>query len=243
MHDLRTVRVLSSLLIWTHFVHEARHSLLAILKRFPHDITVLTELRPILIELADFALCASLYQKAFEYNQASSPLGHALDPSISGQNEQLTFGFIDLLVLADLYNTMNEYERAIDTIRKGCRWLQGRVAQKFWDVCEDDREYDESGQDGAEPVHRMGDVQPGYYPLDINARHRLAVARIKMGDHDEGKVCECSLDHWKFVSTCITPDACGYNSLTGFVGLRCLVWRNCGRLFRTGDVFRCHSNL
>ena len=165
---------------------------MAILKRFPHDITVLTELRPILIELADFALCTTLYQDALEYNQALNPLGHALDPSISGQIEQSKFGFIELLVLADLYNTMNEYEWAIDTIRKGCRWLQGRANQKFWDVCEDDREYDLPGQEGAEPVHRTGDVQPGYYPLNMNARHRLAVARIKMGDTDEGKVNERS---------------------------------------------------
>ncbi|KAG9310821.1 hypothetical protein JVU11DRAFT_8674 [Chiua virens] len=166
----------------------ARHSLLAILKRFPHDITVLTELRPILIELADFTLCASLYQNAFEHNQASNPLGHALDPSIAEHTEQSRFGFIELLVLADLYNTMNQHECAVDTIRKGCRWLQGRASQRFWDVCEDDREYDLPSQDGVEPVHRSGDAQPGYYLLDINARHRLAVARIKMGDIDEGKM-------------------------------------------------------
>ncbi|KAF8126331.1 hypothetical protein EV363DRAFT_1174437 [Boletus edulis] len=166
----------------------ARHSLLAILKRFPHDITVLTELRPILIELGDFALCATLYQDAAAYNQVLNPLGHALDPTTYEQNEQSRFGFIELLVLADLYNTTNEYERAIDTIRKGCRWLQGRATQKFWDVCEDDREYDLPGQEGAEPVHRAGEVQPGYYPLDVNARHRLAVARLKMGDIDEGKI-------------------------------------------------------
>ena len=196
MRDLRTVRMPLGLDWWhssaTGFVCQARHSLLAILKRFPHDITVLTELRPVLIELADFALCASLYQDALEYNQALNPLGHALDPSISGQNEQSRFGFIELLVLADLYNTMNEYERSIDTIRKGCRWLQGRATQKFWDVCEDDREYDVPGQEGTEPVHRAGDVKPGYYPLDINARHRVAVARIKMGDTEEGKVSERS---------------------------------------------------
>jgi len=166
---------------------------LAILKRFPHDITVLTELRPILIELADFALCASLHQDALEHHQTLNPLGHALDPSISGQDEQYRFGFIEVLVLADLCNTMNEYERAIDTIRKGCRWLQGRAAQKFWDFCEDDREYDLPSQEGCEPAQRTGDVHPGYYPLDINARHRLAVARIKMGEIDEGKVSRPSL--------------------------------------------------
>ncbi|KIJ10461.1 hypothetical protein PAXINDRAFT_16547 [Paxillus involutus ATCC 200175] len=83
---------------------------------------------------------------------------------------------------------MNEYQRAIDTIRKGCRWLQGRVAQKFWDVCDDDREYDLPHEEGSDGVQRAGNVQPGYYPLDINARHRLTVAQIKIGDAEEAKM-------------------------------------------------------
>ena len=33
-----------------------------------------------------------------------------------------------------------------------------------------------------------GGMAPGRNELDINARHRLAVARIKMGDIEEGKV-------------------------------------------------------
>ena len=33
-----------------------------------------------------------------------------------------------------------------------------------------------------------GDIPPGYFPLDLNARQRLAVARIRMGDTEEGKV-------------------------------------------------------
>jgi hypothetical protein len=32
-------------------------------------------------------------------------------------------------------------------------------------------------------------LEPGRYPLDVNARHRLAVARIKLGEIEEGKVC------------------------------------------------------
>ena len=33
-----------------------------------------------------------------------------------------------------------------------------------------------------------GEIHPGMYELDINARHRLAIARIKLGDIAEGKV-------------------------------------------------------
>lgn len=65
-------------------------------------------------------------------------------------------------------------------------------------MCEDDREFDlrvEGPEEGTSAVSarsvtrgREGDLLPGYFPLDINSRHRLAIARIKMGDVEEGKV-------------------------------------------------------
>jgi general transcription factor 3C polypeptide 3 (transcription factor C subunit 4) len=42
---------------------------------------------------------------------------------------------------------------------------------------------------------RDGDVRPGWHPLDVNARHRLAIARIKMGDIEEGKVNTTTSSH------------------------------------------------
>jgi general transcription factor 3C polypeptide 3 (transcription factor C subunit 4) len=96
---------------------------------------------------------------------------------------------MDLLLLADLYNVLGEYQNAVHVIRRGTRWLQGRVGQKFWDMCDDDREYD---MEGWPPRSNTGEGMPaasGCYTLDANARHRLAVARIKMGDAGEGKVC------------------------------------------------------
>lgn len=98
------------------------------------------------------------------------------------------FGLMEVLVLADLFNTLGEHESAIDVIRKGCRWLQGRAEQVYWDACDDDREYD-LPETGPRPgVGEDGSVEPGRFPLDINARHRLAVARIKMGEIEEGRV-------------------------------------------------------
>jgi general transcription factor 3C polypeptide 3 (transcription factor C subunit 4) len=168
---------------------KARNALLAILKRYPHDLTVLSELRPILVDLSDFSLCATLFQDAFGHYQSLYPSGPPevqVDTSAdnAGSNPQC-FGLIDVLVLADLYNTPNieAYDQAVTAIRRGCRWLQGRGAQKYWDACEDDREYDPPGH-----FSRTGDIQPGGYDLDINARQRLGVARIKMGEFEEGKV-------------------------------------------------------
>jgi hypothetical protein len=95
---------------------------------------------------------------------------------------------MDLLLLADLYNVLGQYERAIETIRKGTRWLQGRADQTYWDLCEDDREYDRDDWPARSNFGEGGSVQAGNFELDPNARHRLAVARIKMGDVEEGKV-------------------------------------------------------
>lgn len=96
---------------------------------------------------------------------------------------------MDLLLLADLYNVLGQYEQAIETIRRGTRWLQGRADQKYWDLCEDDREYDRDDWPARSSFGEGGSVRAGNFELDPNARHRLAVARIKMGDVEEGKVC------------------------------------------------------
>ena len=150
-----------------------------------------------------------------DHNQVICPLGQALDPSLdTAGTPAVGFGFIEVLVLADLYNTMDQYERAIDTIRRGCRWLQGRAAQKFWDACQDDREYDISPEDGGVVRQRYDDLQPGYYALDINARHRLAISRIKMRSMEEGTVW-FSISLREIIGLLETIDARQSSSYTG----------------------------
>ncbi|TFK37274.1 hypothetical protein BDQ12DRAFT_736397 [Crucibulum laeve] len=166
----------------------ARNAFLAILKRYPHDLTVLRELHTILVELSDLPTCASLLQQAFEYYQKTYPLGHGLDPTTGAPVPGGGFSRLDLLLLADLYNALGEHESAIEVIRKGTRWLQGRAEQKYWDLCEDDREYDGEGWPARIVTAESGGVQAGRFELDANARHRLAVARIKMGEVEEGKL-------------------------------------------------------
>ncbi|KAJ7741412.1 hypothetical protein DFH07DRAFT_837995 [Mycena maculata] len=161
-----------------------RSAFLTILKRFPHDLAVLSELRTVLVEISDLSTCTALFQAAFEHYQKTYPSGHGHDPAKNGDVPGGGFGLLEILVLADLHNTAGDHDRAIDVIRQGCRWLQGRAEHRYWDMCDDDREYDkvefgrtvESGP------------QPGMFPLDVNARHRLAVARIKMGEVEEAKL-------------------------------------------------------
>ena len=163
---------------------QARTALSAILKQIPHDLNVLEELRPILIEGNKIDVCASLHQDAFEHYQELYPTGVGVDPDMGQEIPGGGFDLMHILVLADSYNSVKKYHNAIATIRGGSRWLQGRGSQSYWDACEDDREFDVVGS----TVIRSGTVAPGMYELDTNARHRLAVSRIKMGDIEEGQV-------------------------------------------------------
>ncbi|KAF8575754.1 TPR-like protein [Ramaria rubella] len=161
----------------------ARTAFLAILKRYPHDISALEELRPILVELSDVPRGIDLYQAAFEHYQEAFPSGKAQDASgneIPGGG----FGDMQIIVLADFYNSVADPEKALTTIRRGARWLQGRSEQRYWDNEVDDREYDLEGYTrlGSQPVAVSS------YPLDLNFRHRLAVARLMLGEYEEGQL-------------------------------------------------------
>ena len=162
---------------------QARTALSAILRQIPHDLNVLEELRPILIEGNKIEVCASLHQDAFEHCQKLYPTGVGIDPDTGQEIPGGGFDLMHILVLADSYNSIKKYHNAVTTIRRGSRWLQGRGSQSYWDACEDDREFDIVGS----AVIRSGTVAPGMHELDINARHRLAVSRIKMGDIEEGQ--------------------------------------------------------
>ena len=129
-----------------------------------------------------------MLQDALAHYTAMHPSGEARDNVFRLAIPGGGFSRMDLLLLADLYNVLGQYEKAIETIRKGTRWLQGRADQSYWDLCEDDREYDHSDWPARPNFSEGGSVQAGNFELDPNARHRLAVARIKMGDVEEGKV-------------------------------------------------------
>ncbi|KAJ7511160.1 hypothetical protein B0H11DRAFT_1700558 [Mycena galericulata] len=165
-----------------------RIAFLGILTRFPHDLNILSELRTILVDLEDLETCATLFQDAFNHYQEKFPSGVGRSAASGLEVPGAGFGLLEVLVLADLYNTLEEHERAIDVIRKGVRWLQGRREQAYWDMCGDDREFDCESADVARVVDAIDDIDPGYYELDVNARHRLAIARIKMGETEEAKI-------------------------------------------------------
>ena len=186
---------------------------------------MLTELRPILVELDDLELCGTLFEEAFTYYYSAFPTGQVPTTSSDSLYGGAGFGLMEILVLADLHNILGRHQKAVETIRRGCRWLQGRASQKFWDAIEDDREWDPPVGPNGQSARAVpeGEVQPGMYILDVNARNRLAIARIKLGDIAEGKVSV-------FIISCgcaslyiTTSDACKYRSCPGFQGICSIV--------------------
>ena len=94
---------------------------------------------------------------------------------------------MDLLLLAELYNVLGQYESAHGTIKKDTRCLQGRLDQNYWDLARIIGNMTDHWP-ARSNFGEGGSVRAGNFELDPNARHRLPVARIKMGDVEEGKV-------------------------------------------------------
>jgi len=94
-----------------------------------------------------------------------------LQPIITSDDEEDDFqfecsiGYEEINMLAELYMEINEYEKAINTIRKRCRILQGREIPEKENML-DDSEFDE---DENTPEHQK---------LPMELRVRLGICRL-----------------------------------------------------------------
>ncbi|KZT34747.1 TPR-like protein [Sistotremastrum suecicum HHB10207 ss-3] len=169
-----------------------KSSYLGILRRYPHDMNVLMELHPVLVESSDLQLVAELYSAALSHHQTVHPAGPPASVESGSTASEAPFTEIHLYVLADTYNALGDCDKAINSIRSGVRWLQGRADQKFWDALPDDREYDIPGIEREPGSHG---IEPAHNPLHVNARHRLAISRLKLSEFAEAKIhCDIILN-------------------------------------------------
>jgi len=170
-----------------------------------HNMTVIDELLPLLSRLRDWQKGIEILQNAFDHFRTKYPHGppsvpvldRDVDPALQNDVEA-PFRDVHIVALADYYLLLQYYDKAVLAIRNGARWLQGRRMEMHWEGLPDDREFDmdpgvrkDDGLLGGGPGARSG-----MHPLDVNMRHRLARARIKMGDHEEGKVSAPLLLFW-----------------------------------------------
>ena len=139
-----------------------------------NNFTLLQEFYPLIIETKQFPFGSSLYRTAFDYHLETYP-GPPREDEDDEDEEGNTMSLEHVVSLVDILNITEKLEEAVEVVRRGQRWLQGRAEQRYWDTFEDDREYAVDGEEGGNE-------------LDINLRHRLAVLRLRLGNDDEAFV-------------------------------------------------------
>ncbi|MCO5589982.1 hypothetical protein L7F22_043951 [Adiantum nelumboides] len=159
---------------------------LRILEFHPTHAETIRRVVPLLHDLSMADRAISVLQKCAAIDMKDYPDPRILDID---PNARCTYSSDHIATLVDLLILSNRPQDALDTIRKGARWLQGRASEVFWDdIQEDDREYDveRSGK------HRRGDYgrrvnMAPIYPLDVEFRIRLGTARARMGNVEEAR--------------------------------------------------------
>lgn len=146
------------------------------------DMNILAEFQPLFTTGSQLNFFISAYRKAFDWH-----LSQFDGPDDARQTTTNTMHLEHVVQLADLTLQTDNLEDAVVVIRKGQRWLQGRTEQNQWDAFKDDREYDPPGTVRGGITQEEGD-ELERHDLETNLRHRLALARLRLGDDDEALV-------------------------------------------------------
>ncbi|KAG8739535.1 transcription factor TFIIIC subunit tfc4 [Ceratobasidium sp. 414] len=143
----------------------------SILQILPHDLTILAQLRDLLVQTGALARAAELYSAAFEHylvtstpSEAGAQEDIAIDPLLTSAVEpDMTqkFGTREIATLADLLSGLGRHAGAVDVVMRGAKWLRQASEQ--------------------------GDVDSIEEELEVNLRMRLAVAKLRSGDRELGK--------------------------------------------------------
>ncbi|KAJ9118638.1 hypothetical protein QFC22_003858 [Naganishia vaughanmartiniae] len=201
---------------------QALKSFRRLLQISPHDMNILAEMPPLFASANAIQEGAQLFEAAMDYHIRTFPDG----PSAETQPRQttntttnsMTLDFI--ISLADFKILLHEYEDVINIIRKGQRWLSGRSREIYWDMEVDDREFDPPGT--TRQSHSHPDVRglpggadgqetiSGGYEMDINLRHRLAIARLKLGNDYDANI---------HIAEVLNQDAAEYTVLWADIGV------------------------
>jgi general transcription factor 3C polypeptide 3 (transcription factor C subunit 4) len=171
-------------------------------------MNILAEMPPLFASANAIQEGAQLFEAAMDYHIRTFPDGPSSETlprqTANTTTNSMTLDFI--ISLADFKILLHEYEDVINIIRKGQRWLSGRSREIYWDMEADDREFDPPGT--SRQAHSQPDALglpggadgqetiSGGYEMDINLRHRLAIARLKLGndyDANVSPVSQCAI--------------------------------------------------
>ncbi|OCF32590.1 hypothetical protein I317_00359 [Kwoniella heveanensis CBS 569] len=178
--------------------------LLKINRDFGHNFNLVMEYHGVLVDTNQRSYVANVLREAFDWH-----VDTFTSPSVAvygGQENTMNLERIvelvdDMLILEDL-------EQALEVIRKGQRWLQGRRDQREWDRREDDMEYDPPDTQRAQSKKKKKQDEElegnKGFPLDVQLRHRIALVRLRLGNDEEALI---------HVNQILTLDVLQYSSL------------------------------
>jgi general transcription factor 3C polypeptide 3 (transcription factor C subunit 4) len=153
-------------------------------------MNVLREITRIQVQMNEIHQAIDLFLDAFAYYR-NRPFPE--DPEAEGN-----FGYSEINIMAELYMLAGDYNSAIDFIKQGVRWLQGRENEVWWDYMNDDREYDEEENldrrdhtsiSAAARLRGANSTGGTNATLPIELRVKLGQCRIATDRLEEGKVC------------------------------------------------------
>lgn len=188
----------SGVLLTDNFTIQALKVFRRLLQILPYDMNILAELPPLFAATNSIPEGAQLFEAAMDHHIKTFPDGPSAEaqagPSSSTMQNNMSVDFI--ITLADFKILLLEYEDVINIVRRGQRWLGGRSREVYWDMEVDDREYDPPGtirRMHMQPASELDNAPEGQemasegYEMDINLRHRLAIARLKLGNDYDAK--------------------------------------------------------
>jgi len=138
-------------------------------------------------ETRQLKAAVDVLEAAFDHYRRLWPYG---PPEVTEENRRESFHDFHIIALADFLIAMEQYDQAIQVVRSGARWLQGRRHEIHFDSASDDREFDADGIVRVDEERLLAGEgpKPSIHHLDVNFRQRLAHARIRSGDVKEGRV-------------------------------------------------------
>lgn len=172
---------------------QASLGFLALLKRFPNDPHIIRSLVPLLVGTEETDQALRILHDLLENQRRLFPDG---PPNTDDDCLRLS----DISDLVELARSERRFKDAINYVKIGQRWLQGRGRSgQIWDLFTDDREFDpvrkqRPNWEANERVRWMED-QP-VYELPTSLRASLAICRLNLNNREEADV---SLQLYKFI--------------------------------------------
>jgi general transcription factor 3C polypeptide 3 (transcription factor C subunit 4) len=151
----------------------ARNECLNLIHRNPFDTEALQVLAEICFSSEEPTTATPAFAKFFEHSVVED----------SPNDTELAWKLLDLFM--ELLVHSSEWEEALFRLRTLARWILGRSKEVYWDIYDDDREWDLDDEPRRANVE---EYQPGRYPIEtygeglpIELRQKIGLVRLGMG--------------------------------------------------------------